>query len=65
MKRLPVEKRMEIFLNLVQTQDTMHNVRKSYEAVTESHEISEEQLKQIEQEGLDNEWPPLSEVAAQ
>jgi hypothetical protein len=65
MKRLPVEKRMEIFLHLVQTQDSVRSVRKSYEAVTESHEISEEQLKQIEQEGLDNEWPPLSEVAAQ
>ena len=65
-RRLSTEAKKEIFSHLVATQDTVTNVRKSYEMVTEHFAISEEQLRQIENEGLDNEWPPLSEpVAAQ
>ena len=60
-RRLSTEEKKEIFSHLVSTQDSVHNVRKSYEVVTEHFSISEEQLKAIEQEGLDNEWPPLSE----
>lgn len=62
-KRLNTQQRKEIFLNLVETQDLVHNVRKSYDVVTERYDISEEQLREIEEEGLDNEWPPLSEAA--
>lgn len=61
-KRLPLEKRKEIFRALVDTQDRIHNVRQSYEEVTDQFEISESQLRQIEEEGLDKEWPPLSEA---
>ena len=61
-KRLTTQQRKEIFLNLVETQDTGNNVRQSYELVTERYDISEDQLRQIEQEGLDNEWPPLCEA---
>ncbi len=61
-KRLTTQQRKEIFLNLVETQDTGNNVRQSYELVTERFDISEEQLRQIEEEGLDNEWPPLCEA---
>jgi len=60
-KRLSTEEKMEIFSQLVATQDAVANVRKSYEMVTEQYEISEAQLKAIEDEGLDNQWPPLSE----
>src|SRR6266481_3464288 len=61
-KRLTTQQRKEIFLNLVETQDAVNNVRKSYEDVTERFDISEDQLRQIEEEGLDNEWPPLCEA---
>ena len=62
-RRLSTDEKKEIFSHLVATQDAIHNVRKSYEVVTEHFAISEEQLRAIEEEGLDNEWPPLSEPA--
>jgi hypothetical protein len=62
-KRLNTAQRKEIFLSLVETQDNVNNVRKSYDVVTERFDISEDQLREIEEEGLDNEWPPLSEAA--
>jgi len=61
-KRLTLQQRQEIFHNLVITQDSVANVRKSYELVTEKFDISDTQLRQIEYEGLDNEWPPLTEA---
>ena len=60
-RRLSTEEKKEIFSNLVATQDAIANVRKSYEMVTEQYSISEEQLRAIEDEGVENEWPPLSE----
>jgi hypothetical protein len=63
-RRLSTEEKKEIFSHLVATQDAVANVRKSYEMVTEHFTISEEQLRAIEEEGLDNEWPPLSEPVA-
>lgn len=62
LKRLTTQQRQEIFHALVTTQDVVLNVRKSYEVITERFEITEAQLRQIEDEGLDNEWPPLSEA---
>ena len=64
-KRLTIDQRKEIFHNLVATQDAIHNVRKSYEMVTEQFAITEYQLKQIEEEGLDKEWPPLAEILSE
>ena len=61
-KRLTLQQRREIFRDLVATQDLGMPVRKSYEVVTERHEITEAQLRQIEDEGLDKEWPPLDEA---
>lgn len=60
-RRLSTEEKKEIFSHLVATQDAVANVRKSYEMVTEQYSISEEQLRAIEDEGVENEWPPLSE----
>jgi hypothetical protein len=57
-----MQQRQEIFHYLVMTQDVVHNVRKSYQMVTEKYEINEKQLREIEDEGLDKEWPPLSEA---
>jgi hypothetical protein len=63
-KRLSIQQRREIFQDLVEIQDSLIpvNVRKSYEIVTEKYEISEAQLRQIENEGIEKQWPPLNEV---
>ncbi len=62
-KRLPIELRREIFAVLVTTQDegTM-SVAESREQVSKKFEITDAQLRQIEEEGLDKEWPPLNEA---
>ena len=59
-KRLSLEERQEIFYALVSTQDTgVMSVSQSRQHVTKRFSISESQLRQIEEEGLDNQWPPL------
>ncbi len=60
-KRLTMDQRKEIFHALVATQDSERNVRKSYEVITEKFAITAAQLRQIEDEGVDKEWPPLNE----
>jgi hypothetical protein len=62
-KRLTLQQRQEIFHALVSTQDLgMMTVPQSREHVTKQFEISDAQLRQIEEEGLDKEWPPLNEA---
>lgn len=61
-KRLTLQQRREIFLDLVKTQDVVTNVPHSRQIVTKKYDITETQLKQIEDEGLEKEWPPLSEA---
>jgi hypothetical protein len=55
----PEALRKEIFLALVETQDRAVGVPRSRKIVAERFGISEHQVRQIEQEGLDEEWPPL------
>jgi hypothetical protein len=61
-KRLTQQQKQEIFLALVNTQDVIANVPKSRQLITERFDITEKQLREIEDEGIDNEWPPLSEA---
>ena len=61
-KRLTLQQRKEIFHALVTTQDVVSNVPRSRQIVTEKYDITEAQLRAIEDEGLDKEWPPLSEA---
>ncbi|MBV9121895.1 MAG: hypothetical protein JO112_00880 [Planctomycetes bacterium] len=61
-KRLTLQQRQEIFHELVMTQDVVLNVPRSRQIVTEKYDITEAQLRQIEDEGIDKEWPPLSEA---
>ena len=61
-KRLTLQERKDIFRELVLTQDQGAGVRQSYQMITERFEISDVQLRQIEDEGLEKEWPPLSEA---
>jgi hypothetical protein len=65
-KRLTVQQRREIFHALVATQDTgLMSVPESREHVSRQFDITEAQLKQIEEEGLEKEWPPLNEAVEQ
>jgi hypothetical protein len=61
-KRLTLQQRREIFHALVMTQDVVPNVPRSRQIITEKFDITEAQLRQIEEEGLEKEWPPLSEA---
>ncbi len=61
-KRLTLQQKQEIFHVLVTTQDVVANVPKSRQMVTERFDITEKQLREIEDEGIDKEWPPLSEA---
>jgi hypothetical protein len=61
-KRLTLQQRRDIFRDLVATQDLGMPVRRSYQIITEKYEISDVQLRQIEDEGLEKEWPPLNEA---
>jgi hypothetical protein len=61
----PEAQRKEIFLALVEAQD-QDQVRGGADRVVHSRKViadrfgvSETQVKQIEEEGLDREWPPL------
>ena len=58
-QHLSVTQRKEIFLALVDAQDEGFSVPQSRKAIVERFAVTERQLRQIEQEGLDNGWPPL------
>jgi hypothetical protein len=64
-KRLTLQQKQEIFHVLVTTQDVVTNVPKSRQIVTERFDITDKQLREIEDEGIDKEWPPLSEAVQQ
>jgi hypothetical protein len=62
-KRLTTQQRQEIFHTLVATQDLgIMTVSQSVQHVIKQFEITEAQLRQIEDEGIDKEWPPLDEA---
>ena len=65
-KRLTLQQRREIFRTLVDTQDMgLMTVAQSREHVSKQFEITDAQLRQIEEEGLEKEWPPLNEAVEQ
>jgi len=61
-KRLTQQQKQEIFHALVTTQDVVSNVPRSRQLVSERFDITDKQLREIEDEGIENEWPPLSEA---
>jgi hypothetical protein len=62
-KRLNTLQRQEIFRALVTTQDLgLMSVGESLQHIMKQFDISETQLRAIEEEGIDNEWPPLNEA---
>jgi len=58
-KELIEEERRAIFLALVEAQDGDANVVKSRKDILHRFAISDRELRRIEQEGIDGEWPPL------
>ena len=58
-QELPEPQRKEIFLALVDAQDHDLNVVESRQLIMKRFGLSEGQLRQIEREGMDNQWPPL------
>jgi hypothetical protein len=57
--QLGEERRKEIFLALVDAQDQAMSVAQSRRVIAERFGLSEGQLREIEREGLDRQWPPL------
>jgi hypothetical protein len=55
----PEPRRKEIFQALVEVQDQDVGVAKSRRLIADRFGLTESQVRQIEQEGLDHEWPPL------
>ena len=58
-ENLPEERRKEIFLALVDAQDHDMSVAQSRKMIADKFGLSETQVRQIEREGLEQEWPPL------
>ncbi len=56
---LPEPRRKEIFLALVEAQDHGMSPADSRKVVAERFGVSEGQVRQVEREGLDHDWPPL------
>lgn len=52
-------RRKEIFLALVEAQDHEVGVAQSRKLIAERFQISESQVRDIEREGIDQQWPPL------
>jgi hypothetical protein len=58
-KPLSEERRKEIFLALVDARDHDMSVAQSRRHIVTHFGIREEQVRRIEQEGIENDWPPL------
>ena len=49
----------QMFRALVELQDEGMAVAESRAAIGERYGLTEAQIRRIEEEGMDNEWPPL------
>jgi hypothetical protein len=56
---LSEDRRKEIFLALVDAQDHEISVAQSRKMMAQRFGVSESQVRQIEREGLAQQWPPL------
>jgi hypothetical protein len=53
------DRRKEVFAALVEAQDQAMSVAQSRKLVAERFSLSDADLRQIEREGMDQQWPPL------
>jgi hypothetical protein len=58
-EELAEDRRKEIFLAIVEAQDRDMDVDQSRKFVIERYGVNESQVRLIEREGMDNDWPPL------
>jgi hypothetical protein len=58
-KMLSLERRQDVFAALVNAQHNGLPVRQSRKLTSERFGIREGEVRLIEREGLDNNWPPL------
>ena len=58
-ERISEYRRKQIFLDLVDAQDHGLGVLKSRTLIAKRFGLTEGQIRRIEQEGLDRQWPPL------
>jgi hypothetical protein len=56
---LSEDRRKEIFLALVDAQDHEMSVAQSRQLMTQRFGVNESQVRQIEREGMAQQWPPL------
>jgi hypothetical protein len=52
-------RRREIFLALVDAHDSKMGVLESRQWIAKGFRVTDRQIRQIECEGLDRQWPPL------
>ena len=52
-------RRKEVFMALVDAQDHEMTVAQSRQFIAQHFGVTEDQVRQIEREGLDRLWPPL------
>jgi hypothetical protein len=57
---LSESQRQEIFLALVTAQDEGMSVPQSRQSIAEQFHLEEKDVRSIEQEGLECQWPPLN-----
>ena len=58
---LPDDRRRAIFADVVAAQDEGLAVAAARESVAARHNVSPEEVKAIEREGIEQEWPPLGD----
>ena len=58
-QQIAEDRRKEIFRAIVDAQDQQIDVAESRKMAVERFGVSESQVRIIEREGMDNNWPPL------
>ncbi|MFQ3651032.1 MAG: hypothetical protein SNJ75_11915 [Gemmataceae bacterium] len=62
-KRLTIKQKKEIFKALVELQDRNQlKVSETIQQVAAQFGISEKEVRKIEDEGIEREWPPLEQA---
>jgi hypothetical protein len=56
---IPLDSRQNIFRALVEAQDGGLSATASRLEIARQFSVTENDVKEIEREGLDNQWPPL------
>ena len=56
---LSEERRKEVFAALVEAQDQEMSVLQSRQLVGKRFGLTDAQIREIEREGMDQQWPPL------